>query len=275
MSNELILKGAAASTHAFLEETEESLGGLLLPTVKVGGDPAAFIPAKGNDPKDMDLLPDGGKARAGIYIGKRMGVLSWKVGFDDKATAGEDKGGPAFVALAPDDAIEDVKLIGKATKARQMTAKVSANKIWDFANSQVGHLKPLAEFLVFFPETGFTVITHSPNYHDVVDAIAGLKNIADKETGEINMPVVMFKPARDHHKSKSYEWDASFCSVSLADEKVKAAVQKQFAEYQAIIKDNIVVQEAVKSWLRCADRPMTDEIREALKRGIALNPPKY
>lgn len=262
-------KGTAAAADAFLGETD-GLGGLLLPTVSIGE--GVFVPAKGNDPSDMDKLPDGSKARPGIFIATRNGVLSWKVGYDTK---GEDDA-PAFVAMIPDSNLDDIKLAGQAVKARQFCSKDNKPERFDFATSGVGHLKPLKEHLVYFVDTGFTIIAHSPNYHDVVDATTALKKLVDPDTGEINMAPAMFAPVKKPHKSAKWTWDACFCDVEpIKDAKVKDKLAAQFAEYRALISENLVVKAAVDAWLNCTDRPLTDEHREALRKGIALNPPKF
>jgi hypothetical protein len=137
-------------------------------------------------------------------------------------------------------------------------------------------LKPLEENLVFFPDTGFTVIAHSPNYHDVVDAIAALKQLVDPDTGEISMVPAMFQPTKKAHKSAKWTWDACFCDATpITDAKVKAKVLEDFAAYRELIAENLTIKASVDAWLNCTDRPLTDEIREALKKGIALNPPKF
>lgn len=272
MTHELSIpkSGAAAAANAFLDEAE-GLGGLLLPTVKVT-DGGVFQPAKGNDPADMDKLPDGSKAKPGIFLAKRTGVLSWKVSYDKK---GEDEQ-PAFSVFAPDSAIEDVKLMAKAAKARQFKPKDMDASRFDFANSGVGHIKPLLEFLVWLPDTGLTVIDVPPNFHDVTDGVAETKNLIDPSTGEISMVPAMFQPEKKHHKSGSWEWDSHFCGLKpIADEKVKAQLLKAFAEYREITKENLDLKARVDSWLQCTDKPMTDDIRAALVKGIALNPPKF
>lgn len=257
---------ASAALDAFLSETE-GIQGLLLPTVGIGE--KVFVPNKGNSPADLDVLPDGSKARLGIFIAKRVGVLSWKVGYDVKDT---DES-PAFVAFSPDANISDVELIGKSVKARQMTKKLEADK-WDFANSKVGHLKPILELLVYFPEVGFTVVTTSPNYHDVVDGVSALSALVS-EDGSLGVTAAMFSPEQKDHKSAAWSWTSSFCKTVPADEKAKDKVFAEFAAYKDLISDNIGIKSAVDAWLACSDRPVTDEIREALTRGAALNPPKF
>ena len=260
--------GGASSASAFLSETE-GLQGLLLPTVGVGE--KVFVPNKGNDPKDLDTLPDGSKARPGIYLAKRTGVLAWKVGYDNK---GEEES-PAYIAFAPDSAIDDVSLIGKAVKSRQMMKKVDAHK-YDFAESKVGHVKPILELLVWLPDTGFVVITTSPNYHDVVDGVLALKKLIDPATGEIGLVPAMFAPVQKEHKSATWTWNASFCdTMPIVDEKVKATMVEKFAEYRALTAESLDVKAAVDSWLSCSDRPVTEDIRTALRGAVALNSPKH
>jgi hypothetical protein len=268
MTNDLTLatSGASAALDAFLSETE-GLQGLLLPTVGIGD--KVFVPNKGNSPADLDVLPDGSKARLGIFIAKRVGVLSWKTGFDTKGT----EESPAFIAFAPDSNIQDVELVGQATKACQMKKKIDAPK-WAFENSKVGFLKPILELLVYFPEVGFTVITTSPNYHDVVDGSVALSAIVNGN-GELGLTAAMFSPEQKPHQSAAWKWVANFCKIVPADEKAKEKVFAQFAEYRDLISENISVKSAVDAWMSCSDRPVTPEIREALVRGVALNPPKF
>jgi hypothetical protein len=271
MTHALSIPGSSAASDAYLDETGEGLTGLLLPTVNIT-DGGVFMAAKGNDPGDQDRLPDGSKAKPGIFLAKRTGVLSWKVGYDKK---GEDEN-PAFTVWIKDSEIEDVKLAARAVKARQMKPKDMDATKFDFAVSGVGHLKPLLELLVWLPDTGFTVIAVPPNYHDVVDGIAATKNLVDPKTGEISMAPALFQPDSKPHKSGTWNWDSHFCGLKLiTDEAQKAKLLEGFAAYSEIIKENLDLKARVDTWLNCTDRPMTDDIREALRKGIALNPPKF
>ena len=268
MTNDLAIFGSANSACAFLSETE-GVQGLLLPTVGVGD--KVFVPSKGNSPADLDTLPDGSKARPGIFLAKRTGVLAWKVGYDNK---GEEES-PAYVGFASDAHVDDVILVGKAVKARQMTKKVDAHK-YDYSESKVGHVKPILELLVWLPDSGFVVITTSPNYHDVVDGVLALKKLIDPSTGEIGMVPALFAPVQKEHKSAAWTWNASFCDTTpIADQKTKDALLAKFAEYRELIAESLDVKAAVDSWLACSDRPITEDIRTALRGAISLNPPKY
>lgn len=259
-----------AADDAFLGETD-MVEGMLLPTVKIS-DAGVFVPQKGNDPNDMDKLPDGGKASRdgihGLVIASRTGVLSWKKGYDDR---GDDES-PAFVAFTPASNATDAELIGKAVKARQMCPKDEAlRKRFDFDQNGVGHLKPLQELLVWLPDTGFTIIATAPNYYDVVDGIAALKVIRDVE----GLAAALLKPVTKPHKSGKYTWDSNFCSIALAPADIKAKLEAGFAEYQEIIKENLDLKDRVDRWLSCSDRPMTEEIRAALAKAVTLVPPKF
>lgn len=255
------------STNAFLDETE-SPQGLLLPAVSVIDGTFRALP--GNDQADIDVLPDGSKARTGIFIAKRVGVLSWKVDFDAKA---EDES-PAFVAFAPDCSLSDVALIGKAVKARQMVAKPEKH-VYDFKESGVGHLKPILELLVWFPEVGFSIVTTSPNYHNAVDGVSALKKLINPDTGAIGMTPCSMKPSKKPHKSGSWSWESSFCDTTPLSKEDSVSLLEAFKAYQDIVKENQLIRENVDKWIGCLDAPMTEEIREALNKGVALNPPKY
>lgn len=262
--------GAAAAADAFLDEAE-GLTGLLLPSVGIT-DGGVFSAIKGNDPADVDRLPDGNKAKPGIFLAKRTGVLSWKVPYDKK---NKEEDAPAFSVMVPDSHVEDVKLVAQAVKARQYCPKDRAEQ-FNFASSGVGHLKPLLEILAWLPDTGFTVISVPPNFHDVVDGIAETRNLVDPATGEISLAPTMFKPTSKPHKSATWEWKSHFCGLTaIADDKTRAQLLDGFAKYREAIAENADLKARVDSWLQCTDRPMTDEIREALKRGIAINPPKF
>lgn len=260
MPNELSLNTNPNAASAFLD-IADTAGGIMLPTVKVTE--KIFTPAPGNDPKDLDNLPDNGKARPAVYIAKRVGVLSWKNGYDKKS----DEEVPAFTAFANDQNDEDIGLIAGAAKARQMCPK-AIQPNFDFDKSKVGHVKPLLEILVFLPKVGFTVIAVSPNYYNVVDGV--------KAVGNLQGPVpVMIKPDKKNHKGGGYTWDSAFCGVDVINgaeaEKLLAAME----EYRVSVAEDLAIKEAVNSWLTSSDRPMTDAVREALRAGIALNPPQF
>ena len=268
MTNELSTFGGSSAANAFLDETD-GLQGLLLPTVGIGE--KVFVPNKGNDPKDLDTLPDGSKARPGMYIAKRLGVLAWKVGYDSK----DEEESPAYIAFAKDSNKDDVALIGKAVKSRQMMKKPDAHK-FDFAESKVGHVKPILEILTWLPDTGFVVITTSPNYHDVVDGVLALKKLVNPDTGEMEMTPATFAPVQKPHKSASWAWLANYCEITpIPKGQAHDALVAKFDEYRALTAESLDVKAAVDSWLSCSDRPITEDIRTALRGAVALNPPKY
>ncbi len=259
MSNEITVP-QQRSVSTFLDIADTATG-IMLPTVKVTD--KIFTPAPGNDPKDIDLLPDNGKPRAAVYIAKRVGALSWKNGYDQK---GEEET-PAFACFAQDQNDTDVGLIAGAAKARQMCKKAENGK-FDFERSKVGHIKPLLEILVFLPKVGFTVIAVSPNYYNVVDGI--------KAVGNLQGPVpVMIKPDTKPHKGGGYNWDSAYCGVEPINGDVAQKLLAEFEEYRIKVSEDLVVKDAVEGWLSSSDRPVTDAIREALRAGIALNPPQF
>jgi len=258
MSNELSLP--SNNSRAFLDIADTE-GGIMLPTVKVTD--KIFTPAPGNDPKYVDILPDNGKARPAVFIAKRIGALSWKNGYDNKT----DEETPAFAVFASDTNDADVGLIAAAAKARQMCPKAKAPE-YDFDKSKVGHIKPLLEVLVYLPNVGFTVIAVSPNYYNVVDGV--------KAAGNLQGPVpVMIKPDHKNHKSGTYTWDSSFCGFTPINGDQAAKLAQEFEAYRASIAEDLVTRNAVESWISCSDRPMTDEVRAAMQRGIEINPPKF
>ena len=268
MTNELSTFGGSSAANAFLDETE-GLQGLLLPTVGIGE--KVFIPNKGNSPADLDTLPDGSKARPGLYLAKRLGVLSWKVGYDNK---GEEES-PAYIAFAKDSNADDVALIGKAVKARQMMKKTDEHK-FDYDASKVGHVKPILEILSWLPDTGFVVITTSPNYHDVVDGVLALKKLVNADTGEIGLTPATFAPVQKEHKSATWTWNANYCEITpLPAGAARDSLLAKFEDYRALTAENLEVKAAVDSWLDGSDRPMTEDVRTALRGAVALNPPKY
>lgn len=261
MSNELSLPSTKNSDLAFLE-IAEAAGGLMLPTVKVVaiGDKAMFSPDAGNDPKDLDLLPSSGKAVPALYIARRIGALSWKVGFDEK----EEGDSPAFCAFADPTNDADIKLISAATKAVQMTPRDQKSK-YDFEKSKCGHVKPLLELLVFLPGVGFAVVSVAPNFYNVVDGVKAL--------GTLDGPIpVMLKPDATPHKTGK---SSAFCSLEVISGDAKGKLAEAFAAYQEANKENLQIRQATDSWLSCTDRPMTDEIRAALNVAVTLNPPRY
>ncbi len=260
MTNELSVNQNQRAASVFLDIADNA-GGIMLPTVKVTD--KIFTPAPGNDPAHIDLLPDNGKARPAVYIAKRVGILSWKNGYDNKA---EDEV-PAFAVFANDQNDEDIGLIAGAAKARQMCPRAKQDD-FNFDKSKVGHVKPLLEILVFLPKVGFTVIAVSPNYYNVVDGI--------KAVGKLTGPVpVMIKPDKKNHKGGGYTWDSAFCGVEVIDGAGAADLLKAMEEYRLSVSEDLAIKEAVESWLSSSDRPMTDAVREALRAGIALNPPQF
>lgn len=265
MSNELSIPSNQESTEAFLAVADGGGGGLSLPTVKVVavGDKAQFTPAPGNDEKDLDLLPDNAKPRMAVFIQNRIGVLSWAKGFDDK-DEGEQ---PLFCAFAAPGNTEDAKLIGEGAKQCQMMPRDRKHE-YDYDKSKVGHLKPLNEALVYLEGVGFTVISVAPNFYNVVDGVKAIGNIKGPA-------VVMIKPEATPHKTGKSSAYMGLELVDLAKNEKAVALAKNFEEYRVAMAENLQVRNAVEAWLSASDRPMTDAVREALKAGIALNPPRF
>jgi hypothetical protein len=259
MTNELTTN-LAKSSAAFLDIADTATG-IMLPTIKVTD--KIFTPAPGNDPTVLDLLPDNGKAKPAIYIGYRVGALSWKNGYDKKT----DDETPAFAVFAKPQNDDDIGLIAGCSKARQMCPKLKQPS-FDFEASKVGHVKPLMEILVYMDKVGFMVVGVSPNYYNVVDGIKAVRSLQG--------PVaVMIKPDTKPHKGGGYNWDSAFCGVEPISGDNAVKLLASFEEYRTKVSEDLVLKDAVEGWLQCSDRPMTDAVREALKAGIALNPPQF
>ncbi len=236
-------------------------------TISAGNQGGVFVPAPFVEQSIADQLPQGKKPFDAVFIGYRLAVSSWPVGYDSNNTEGKPVWSCAIAANNQADAVSLVR----CARQYQYTSTLNRPK-FDHATSGVGHVRPQVEVLAYIPELdGLVVVSTPSNFGSVESTLAGFQNLTDKSTGAIGQFPASFRPLSEDKSSKKsgQSWKVHRLEVTSSTNQTSPAWTKYEAWRNGAAQDPAVVA-TVRQWLAADDRPMTDEVRKALALGAAL-----
>ena len=241
-------------------------------TVTAGAQGGQFAPADFLPQELQDILPSGKKPITAVFMGYRLAVSAWAVGYNDAAAAKPaSPPKPVYAAsVSPNDA-DGLALAMKAAKNCQFTKSADKGK-FDYASSKAGHVKVQVELLAYLPETNGVVILAAPTGYGSTEAtLQSLLKLVDPATKGLGQFPGTFRAVSEEKKSKSgFSWTQHSIDVSTA---VTTAGQQVFQQYttwrQAALQDPGLVA-SVREWLAAQDRRMTADIKAALVAAASL-----
>lgn len=249
--------GGRASPFPVIDVTGGNTGGL-------------FSAVKGTAEQDvLDMLPQGGKPVKGIFLAWRTEILAWPAGYQEGQS---DRPKPVWSAVISPSAVGDAQAAYKACEAYQFTAKASKAK-FDYEASQVGHLRPCLQMLVFLPEISDVVVVQVPAYFsswlETQKSLRLLVNPETKQLGQFPCAIRVIS-TETHNKDRSQTWMVHHCDVTQALDTVTKDAMAKYQPWLAAVRADQEKMAVLQEWMDGADRPMTDEHRVALRKAATL-----
>ncbi len=241
----------------------------LFPRVLLGGKSGMFEPDQNIPAELKQFAPSGMNPIPCGFLGYRLNIVSWPVGYED--TKEDTK--PVWSAALPadsnawDDAI-------RACRVQQYTAKAGKAK-FDFDTSKVGHLAPSLELLVFIAGLGLAVVTTPGKITSVQSTLETLEPFIPTDdsgnpTGELQSFAATLTPKTIAKQSATWKWSEHHIVIGALPGKHPdvAKLGQAYSQWQATAPEN--TSELFEKWNTGADAPLTDVAREAIARGVAL-----
>lgn len=232
--------------------------------------PADFLPTE-----VQDTLPSGKKPITAVFMGYRLAVSAWALGYNDSAAQPKDPNAgapkPVYTASVGANDAEATKLVMSAAKNYQFTKAADKSK-FDYATSKAGHVKVQVELMVFLPETNSVVIVSAaPGYGNTEATLKSLQKLVDPKTGGLGQFPCQLRPVSEDKSSKSgFSWKQHSIDITTLVTSDGATALAAYAGWkQTAVTDAGVVQ-SVRDWLAGTDRKMTGDVRAALLAAASL-----
>ncbi len=279
-SRALSLFGKQNAASALLAVTEQSDGGAKspFPVIQVTGGPTGglFAAVKGTADQDiLDQLPQGNKPIKGFFLAYRTTLVAWPEGWkgEDEKTEGEnEKSRPCWTAVIPAGAVADAQLAYKACEAYQFTPGDDKAK-FDFAGSDVGHVRPQLQMLVFLPDIEDVAVVQAPAYFTSwVETQKTLRLLVNPETKQLDQfPCCIRVVTKDAKSKKSGRvWKNHHCDVTQAVDAVTKKAWDLYQPWVAKLQEDAERMALFQTWLDGSDEPVTDEIRARLRKASVI-----
>jgi hypothetical protein len=229
-----------------------------------------FAPVKSTGDQDLlDMLPQGGKPVKGIFLAYRSEILAWPAAFKEGQ---ENHDSPAWSGVIPAAAVADAQLAYKACEKYQFTKKDDKGA-FDYAVSEVGHIRPSFQMLVYLAEINDVVIVQVPAYFSSwVETQKSLRALLDPTTKQLGQfPCAIRVVTEDvQNKAKTQSWKVHHCDVQQAMDAVTKVAWEKYQPWLASIQADAAKMALFTGWLNGEDRPLTDVHRAALRKATTL-----
>lgn len=241
---------------------------LLFPILALSGGSSggAFAPIKAVPEEIANQMPQGKKPFEGFVLGYRTEIVAWPAGFDDR----EEGSKPSWsVAISSEDAA-GAELVKKACKQYQFTKNDAKGK-FDFADSGVGHIKPVLQLLVWLPDVEDLIIVQTPAHFESWRKTAEqLNRNADPKTGEVLKFPALIRPVSTPKNINGFATTEHIIDITAMLNDAGAKLFGRFSAWREGAKQNPEIVANVGSWVQGLDAPRTDEINAILQKAAKL-----
>lgn len=220
------------------------------------------------DEKVRVRLPEGKKPFDCVFLGYRIEVTAWPVGFAAKGGEGDGKSKPCWsAAVSPADAI-NAERVRKACENYQFTKGALKDKFdWD-NGSGAGHPRPQIAILAYIADVDDVVeIRTASHWESMQRTVNELKKFVDPQTGVLNPFPATVKMMSEQKtiNGNDIRWHWFGISQALLNEQMKA-LWGRFTDWYKRAAEDPEVKAKIKRWMECTDRPVGEREGEALVR---------
>lgn len=254
--------GRAGSAFPVVTQTSGAQGGQFAP--------ADFLPTE-----VQDTLPSGKKPITAVFLGYRLAVSAWAMGYNDAAAQPKDPNAgapkPVYAASVGANDVNGTRLVMAAAKNYQFTKSADKAK-FDYATSKAGHVKAQVEMLVYLPETnGVVVVSAAAGYGNTEATLKSLVKLVDPKTGALGQFPCQLRPVSEDKTSKSgHSWKQHSIDITTLVTSEGVAALSAYQTWRANAVQDTATVTAVREWLSGADRKLTGDIEAALKAAASL-----
>jgi len=240
-------------------------------TQQGGNTGGAFQKAGHMTPSEAANLPEGTKPFTAVFIGYRFIATSW-----EDSGGGSEKKRPVFSCAIPASEGTLTGQVMETGKNYQFT-KLADKEKYDFASSNVGHIRPQIEMLLFDPEYGelftYQTCSHYNSAKDTRDQL--LKNATTMTDGtQVMLPFIGVFTAQSHRVTTKSgnaiaHHYAEISKLDIADANARKAwdAWQQFSE---VAKTDATLMDKVNDWFAGNDSSVSAQCRAALEAGPAI-----
>lgn len=231
-----------------------------------GNGGGSFSPIKAVPEEVANQMPQGKKPFTAFILGFRTELVAWPVGFEDK----EDDTKPVWSVTATSADARATELIRKACKQYQFTGNKDKAK-FDFAQSEVGHIRPVLQLLVWLPDVEDLIVVQTPShYMSWLKTGEQLNRNADPKTGEVRPFPAQLRPVSTSKTVNGYTITEHVIDITAMLNDAGAQVFAAYSKWRETAKSNPELVERVGKWVQGLDAPMTDEIEKRLRTAASL-----
>lgn len=244
---------------------------LIYPVVQIAGGEAggAYAPITSISDETAKLLPQGRGTFPAMFIGWRLEVQAWPVGYNQRS---EEGNAPSWSCAISQDNADDTDLARRAAEAIQYTKSTDREK-FNFEESGAGHICVTFQVLLYATELDDFFVLQTPQNLDAVkESMEFMAKHVDPKTGILaQFPAhvgVDSRPIKypNGFKNKVHRIQMSKALDSEGEEVLKAC--KGFFADLKTDEDGVV---ELQQWLTGADKQISDAERNAMHKAIALN----
>ena len=261
----------AAGLMAVTEVQDQAPNGMLFPILQLAGGKSGgtFAPIDAVEQAVADQLPQGKKPIECVFLGYRTELAAWPVGYDDR---GEDTGRPAWSCAIPCHNPHIAKLVAEACGNYQFTKRVDKRQ-WDFATSDIGHLRATLQLLVYLPSVDDVIVIQTPgHYTSWKSSIENLSKQVDPKTKVLGQFPCVIRAKSTPKNINGFETTEHVLTFDAALTETGAGWYKQMVAWREVVRANPEQKAAIEEWMSGADRPATDAMLARIKKASIFKP---
>lgn len=268
-------EGASLLAMAEAASSEGGGGGMLFPVIQIsGGESGGQYKLLGEVPKEaarMFMPVTSDDPVEGVLVGYRVEMIAWPAG--KKSDEGSTTT-PAWSAVLPATAVASARdLFLKASEAFNFTKGADKHK-FDFDASDVGHLRPSFQALVFVPNPGGIIVVQPPALHGSwLESAETLAKLVDPKTRKLGR-----FPVRIYSKSRAVKYSAHSNKIhrlvfDKATDSEGAEWVQTFQQWREhVIREDPETVQSIETWLRGEDAPLNEAALERLEKAKGMAP---
>lgn len=267
--------GAASALSVFIQTADSGAAGAAMkfPVVNLasGNTGGAFGAAdwvgKTFGAELANELPAGKKPIDCVYLGYRIEVAAWPKGFEDRG----DNERPAYNAAISATNGQLMQMATKACKNYQYTKKTDKAAFDYDKPAKAGHVRPVAQIMVFLPDIGVAIIQTPMHYTSVERTLKNLARNVDSSTGALNPFPAHITPVTMEDKAGSQTWKQHHLEFTVANNADGKKAWDQFNEWRAnILPQDAEIAANIREFLGATDRVADQAIVDSLTAAASI-----
>lgn len=261
------MSSVGSAITAFTQVADEKPSFDLFPLVNVlGGATGGGFDAAKHQAEDLkQLLPSGRKPIKAVFLGYRVIVTAYPLLYD---AARKDK--PSWLAAIPSHDGDAMTVATKLCRNYQFTKKTNKGK-FNFDSSNVGHVKPAVEVLVYLPEANMLCTVRGTNDYTATERTMREISAHVASDGSIQPFACAIEVESNREGEETANpWLIHHMRFLAIPPKDAATWKAGFDGWVAAASEDAETVENYQKWLGGSDKPLTDDILQRMASGANL-----